>query len=819
MVIGWLLVAVLQLCCAHGGQPRPWLLAPLRGGDHVESEALEDDTNDKYIVIGIDGGTESIRACCFDGRTGRQLSKAVALPYETSHPQPGWAEQDPKTWYQNLVQAVRGTVASLSAKEKDAIAAMCIDTTCCSVVALNADGQPLRPCLLWMDQRAAAQTQQIMETCRGDEALRVNGNGEGPLSAEWMVGKALWIAQKERHTVWEQAKTICEYQDYINFCLTGEMVASACNAATRWHWNVEKAVTTTPTVDNPYPGRPCSLYQKLDIPELADKLPSQCLPMGALIGNGLTAQAANDLGLSEGLPVVQGGPDAFVGMIGLGCVSPRQLCLITGSSHLHCVVTDKPRTAAGTWGAYQSAPLPRLNFAEGGQSSTGSLLRWARTLFTNDDDSTALSYADLDAMAAKIPPGADGLIALETFQGQRTPVTDPFAKGALVGLTLSHGKAHIWRALMEAVCLGTRACLEGLAAAGHDCDEVILAGGITRSPLWLQMHADVTGKPVVVCENSDAPMLGCAILAAVGIGMHDASVPTAIKAMVRVAQRVEPAPEAHIVYSRIFTDVYQPMVGKVRDVSHALHSLRGGASRNGKTQDDSDERRSVIISPSLLSADWGRMREEVRRCVEAGATRLHLDIFDGVFLQSPLAFTFGPAMVQIIRESIGKSNVMLDLHMCVHNPARFVDVMAQVAPGATFVFQSEAIPTLTEAMALAQQIVEAGMQCGVSINPSTPIDDIIALLETGLISLVNVLAVEPGFGGQSLQYSALDKVAKLRQWIHERSSLTNILVMVDGGVNEETAAAVRQSGADILVSGSFLFKQDLVKGMQSLLES
>ena len=351
--------------------------------------------------------------------------------------------------------------------------------------------------------------------------------------------------------------------------------------------------------------------------------------MGTVIGE-LTREASEDLGLPVDLPVVQGGSDAFVGMLGLGCVQPGQLCLITGSSHLHCVVTDKYQTAPGIWGAYRGAPLPHLRFAEGGQSSTDSLLKWAKALF-NDDGCT---YASLDNLAATIPPGADGLVALETFQWSRTPVTDPLARGAFVGLTLSHTRGHLWRALVEAVCFGTRACLEGLAAAGHDCDKIVLDGGIAKSPLWLQMHADVTGKPVVVCENSNAPLLGCAILATLGIGVHP-NVDAACEAMVRVAKRIEPNTDSHKMYSHLYELVYRPMVESVRGISHALSTLRGGAASMGtrfdKIQDERQQERNVIISPSLLACDWGNMRQEVQRCLKAGANRLHVDVFDGVF--------------------------------------------------------------------------------------------------------------------------------------------------------------------------------------------
>lgn len=306
--------------------------------------------NSRKLVIGVDGGTESIRACCFDATTGKVVGKSCAVPYKTYHPAPGFAEQHPEDWYNNLGEAVKGALQSANDmngdEEEDAkVVSICIDTTCCSVVALDKDYRPLRPCLLWMDARSASQTAEILSKAKGDPALQVNCDGEGPLSAEWMTPKALWIKQNEPET-WAAAETICEYQDYINYKLTGIMCASSCNAAARWHWDGEECIKES---NKNEPGRPTSLYRKLGMPELAEKLPNKCLPMGSLVGK-LTKEAAEHLGLDQSTPVVQGGPDAFVGMIGLGCIHPGQLCLITGSSHLHCVVTSKPTTAAGTWG-------------------------------------------------------------------------------------------------------------------------------------------------------------------------------------------------------------------------------------------------------------------------------------------------------------------------------------------------------------------------------------------------------------------------------------------------------------------------------------
>lgn len=802
----------------------------------------------RRLVIGVDGGTESIRACCFDAVTGAVVGQSAAAPYPTHLVHPGWAEQDPELWWSGLGNAVRRAVASVVVELGDdplEFCAMAVDTTCCSVVALDAGMRPLRPSLLWMDQRSAAETVLIMELARDDPALLVNNHGRGPISAEWMTPKALWMARHEPE-MYQRAATLCEYQDFINYKLTGRLVANACNAATRWHWDGELACSITTTADDddddddcgvddtagtsPWPGRPLSLYHSLGIPDLVQKLPSQCLPMGARIGT-LTADAAKHLGcdgtiLPVDLPVIQGGPDAFVGMVGLGCIQPGQLCLITGSSHLHCVVTSQPNTAPGIWGAYRGAPLPGLSFAEGGQSSSGSILRWARNLF-GGSDSTSDSFVDykaLDLEASAVSPGADGLIALETFQGSRTPVTDPLARGALIGLTLSHTRGHIWRALMEAVCFGTRACMDGLAAAGHDCDEIILAGGVTNSDVWLQMHADVTGKIVTVCENSNAPLLGCAILASVGAGVHP-SVPHAVRAMVRTYKQIKPNVTAVRAYDHIYKELYCNLADAVRPVAHAINKLRGGGYKPRHLDESiqveivvmpndkatTHHRSQPVISPSLLACDWANMEKEVHRCLMAGLERFHVDVFDGVFLDSPSAFTFGPQMIRAIRQSCVrfKENATnpticasLDLHMCVDRPARFVSVMAKTG-GNCFIFQLEATRNVAEAEHLATQIAAAGMKCGVSLNPSTSLSSLYPLLTAGLVHVVDVLAVEPGFGGQRFQQGTLEKVSALEEWRRHHNLCFEI--MVDGGMNEETSAQVIEAGADLVVAGTFLF--------------
>lgn len=269
------------------------------------------------VVIGVDGGTESIRACCFDAHSGHILGKSHAVPYETSHPSAGWAEQDPIQWYECMVGAVRGAVDSLK-DDDDAssstynIKAMCCDTTCCSVVTLSQDYIPLRPCILWMDARSAPQAKRIMDVARASSSsgdilesfpeLRVNSNGEGPISAEWLLPKAMWIKEMEPEN-WEKAHVICEYQDYINYRLTERMVASSCNAAVRWHHDGWEVLDRDGKREE-HAGRPMGLYKALKMTDLANKLPKTTLAMGDVVG-GLSKTAADDLGLPEGTLVVQ----------------------------------------------------------------------------------------------------------------------------------------------------------------------------------------------------------------------------------------------------------------------------------------------------------------------------------------------------------------------------------------------------------------------------------------------------------------------------------------------------------------------------------
>ena len=477
-------------------------------------------------VLTADGGTESLRARLYD-LSGHCLA-SVALPYQTHFSAGARAEQDPADWWTNFVAACRGVIAEAGVPAQEVEAIACA-TTCCSVVALDRNGDALRPALIWMDVRAHAEADAVLAT--GDAALCLNGGGRGPVSAEWMIPKALWLYRNEPET-FARAHRICEYQDFLTYRLTGEWAASLDNVGLRWHYR------------NRAGGWPKSLVEALGIADILEKWPPHVAAPGEVVGT-LTAQAAEALGLRRSVRVVQGGADALIGMIGLGVARPGQLALITGSSHLQFGVTEAPLHAQGVWGSYADIVYPGRFIVEGGQTSTGSIINWLGRL------TGGLDYAELNARAAALAPGAEGLIVLDHFQGNRTPHTDPLSRGAILGLTLAHEKHHIFRAIMEGIGFGTRAILDAFRAAGYESDEMTVGGGATASDLWLQIHADTAGLPIRVPASADAPSTGAAVLAAHGAG-HFASIDEGIAAMVRPGRTIDPDPANVTRYGDIY---------------------------------------------------------------------------------------------------------------------------------------------------------------------------------------------------------------------------------------------------------------------------
>ncbi len=503
-------------------------------------------------VIGIDGGTESIRIGLFDLRGNLLLSRSKA--YETYHPQSGWAEQDPEAWWASLKEAMADLLGGAKVDPHD-IEGIAADTTCCTVVFLDPDMKPLRNALLWMDVRAAKEARFIAES--GHPALKYNGHGN--VSAEWMPCKALWVKRNEPD-IYSGAAVVCEYQDFINHRLTGRKTASINNASVRWYY------------DDVEGGFPSSFYEAIKLGDLISKFPPDVLDIDQPVGR-LTPEAASQLGLTEETVVAEGGADAFVGMIGLNVIEPGRLAFITGSSHLHLGMSPMAFHKKGIFGSYPNAVIRGQHTVEGGQISTGSILKWFKTHFLGHQAREAENlnedlYKLMDRKAREITLGSEGLIVLDSFQGNRTPLVDPDLRGAIWGLSLRHGPEHVFRAILEGVAYGTEYIFRQFREAGYEAKEIYACGGAAKSLFWMQIHADVSGLPIYIPEVQDAPLLGSAILASVASGLYP-TVSEAARNMVKISHRIEPDQANHEAY-RFYVDQYIETYSQMSELMHRM---------------------------------------------------------------------------------------------------------------------------------------------------------------------------------------------------------------------------------------------------------
>ncbi|HUV09155.1 MAG TPA: FGGY-family carbohydrate kinase [Spirochaetia bacterium] len=515
-------------------------------------------------IMAVDGGTESIRVGIFDFE-GCLVSQA-SHAYPTTFPRSGWAEQDPEDWWSALITATRDALKAGSVPP-DHIAAVCTDATTCTLVPLDLQGRHLRPALLWMDVRAADQAKRIFQTHH--RALCYSTSG---LNAEWMLPKALWLKENEPG-IYKRTVNFVEYQDWLAYRMTGRLVLNRCTSTHRWLYNTRGWENPGSRGAKHSPLRvpascpwPTDLWEAVGLGDLEEKVPGEVLPATERVGS-LTVEAAGDLGLSPSVPVFQGGADAFVALPGMGITEPGMLGLIAGSSNVLAGYTEREVHGPGILGAFPDVLLPGLWLMEGGQVSTGSILAWFRRHFALDlADETA--YESLSAEAATIPPGSGGLIAIDYFQGNRTPYADSMARGAVWGLSLHTSRAHLFRAFMESIAYGTYHVLQTMGSLGGVATSMRACGGATKGDLYMRIMADVCGIPITLTEMSEASLLGGAVLAAVGLGIYE-NIPAASKHMVRILKTFEPHQEAHERYGFYF-DLYRETYPRLRELMHRM---------------------------------------------------------------------------------------------------------------------------------------------------------------------------------------------------------------------------------------------------------
>jgi ribulose kinase len=383
-----------------------------------------------------------------------------------------------------------------------------------------------------------------------------------------MLPKALWLKRNEP-AIYDRAERLVECTDFLMFRLTGDWTLSLNNVSVKWNYA------------RPDGGWSKSLLKSAGIEDLLEKWPSRVVPLGKGESR-LTAEAAESLGLRPGTRVAQAGVDAYLGMLGMGAVGAGDLAMIIGSSTCHLAMSAKPLLGSGMLGCYPDAVVEGLFTLEGGQTATGSILNWYRQHFAGNEASEAERtgrsvYEVLDARAAAVPPGSDGIVCLDYWQGNRCPRKDPLARGTLWGMTLSHGSGHIFRSIYEATAFGTRHILEDLSNHGFRLNRLIAGGGGAKSRLWLQIHADVLGRPILLARETEACALGSALVAAVHSG-HFANLDEAARQMVKIAEEIEPnmtrkgAYDDH--YAR-YLATYPALKGLMHDMAEKKQVMNG----------------------------------------------------------------------------------------------------------------------------------------------------------------------------------------------------------------------------------------------------
>ncbi len=512
-------------------------------------------------LLGIDYGTGGVRVGIFDREGNPSIFHGEE--FGTSYPRPAWAEQDPGTWWSSLVTATRRALDK-SGVSPDDIAGIGVDTTAATVLAVDGNDRPIRPAIMWMDVRAADQARRAERT--GDPALRYSGYGS--VSAEWGLPKALWLKEQEPET-FRGAARICEAADWLIHRLTGEWTASVNILSAKYFYDRDEG------------GFPAGFYDAVGGADLLEKFPQNVLDMGVVAGT-LRRDAAEELGLRPGMPVAEGGIDAYVGALGLGMVEPGVMAFITGSSHVMIGQTAEPIHGQGFWGTYTDAMIPGQYTIEAGQVSTGSVVAWFKNNFAGAAVAEAQErgvdpYLVLTELARDIPPGSDGLVVLDYFQGNRSPYTDAMARGVITGLSLAHGPGHLFRAILEGICYGTEHIFRTFRSHEFVPTEILVAGGPTKSDLWMQMHADVSNVPISFTKVTEGPVLGSAILAAAGAKVYP-SVTAAAQNMVTVERTIQPDPARHEEY-RFYVDRYIETYPLLRDVIHSTvrHAAATGA--------------------------------------------------------------------------------------------------------------------------------------------------------------------------------------------------------------------------------------------------
>jgi xylulokinase len=475
----------------------------------------------RTCVLGVDVGTGGTRAVVVEAN-GRILASATEEHEPFASPQIGWAEQSPEDWWRACGIAVRKAMAD-AALRGDQISCVGFSGQMHGAVMLDAADKVVRPALIWCDVRTEKQCHDLTQNIGADELIRLTCN---PALPNFTLTKLLWVRENEPKN-WTRVRSVMLPKDYVRFRLTSDRATDMADASgtlrldvanRRWSQEVLQAA-----------GMEASLLPRLcESPEICGKV---------------SAAGAVATGLPPGTPVVAGAGDQAAGAVGMGIAAPGAVSATIGTSGVVFAATDCPALdRKGRLHTFCHA-IPGRWHVMGVTQAAGLSLRWFRDRFgaSGNNENGRDPYDRLTAEAAAVPPGCEGLLWAPYLMGERTPHLDPNARAALIGLTVSHTRGHVVRAILEGVAFSLRDSFTLLAEMGVPVHNIRLGGGGARSPLWRQIQADIYGREVAILEAEEGAAYGAAILAGVGAGVWS-SVDAACGEVVRVAQHVAPQP-------------------------------------------------------------------------------------------------------------------------------------------------------------------------------------------------------------------------------------------------------------------------------------
>ncbi len=475
----------------------------------------------KYF-IGLDLGTQSSKGLLMapDGSVVAQASS----DYLPDFPRPGWAEDDAEVW----VRAFGSIIAQL--KESSGVSAadigtICFASQCGGVVPIDKNGRALAKSINWMDCRCIPQYEALSSKIGYDEVLRIVGCG---LSSDIVLAKMLWFCDN-MPDVYEKAAAFVEPGEFMVARLTGNIVGDYCHASVSSLYDVVKREWSERMLE-------VSGYDR-----------GKLYPIRAAadIAGTVLPDVARELGLDPATQVCVGTGDAHAALIGCGLVKPGMTLDIAGTSEVVAAITDK--LAFDDTGVIWTHLFPDPRYYDMEQSGivSGGCVRWFR------DTVARCGFDEMEVGAYDIPAGCDGLLFLPYLQGAVTPRADSNARGVFFGLSMNHTLAHLTRAVYEGVSFAFRDCVEHLDEMGIAGDLIVAGGGGTKSPLWCQMKADMSGKALQVVESANPTALGAAMIAGHAQGCFD-SFEQAAEKLVSRGKIYEPNPALKPAYDEAY---------------------------------------------------------------------------------------------------------------------------------------------------------------------------------------------------------------------------------------------------------------------------